>query len=114
MPTWRTAVESAGAALLPLLLGLVVDRQGFNLLDDGLWALGGKVLSEGGALYRDLFSIYGPARYVLLLPFMLVAGKSALALALGKAVIDGVAGLLGFRLARRLGARGWAWLQLNI
>jgi hypothetical protein len=110
IPTWRTNVESAAAALLPLLLGLVVDRQGFNLLDDGLWALGGKVLSEGGALYRDLFSIYGPGRYVLLLPFVLVAGKSALALALGKAVTAAAAGLLGFRFARRLGARGWAWL----
>ena len=89
------AAAAAVAGLVPFLIGLVVARQGFNLLDDGLWVLGGKVLSDGGILYRDLFSIYGPARYVLLLPFFWVLGQNCLALAVLKAVSDGVAA--GFR-----------------
>lgn len=98
------------AGALPVAIGLVVHRQGFNFLDDGLWLLGGKTLAEGGLIYRDLFSIYGPARYVLLLPFFLIVGQCALALVLLKAVTDGFAAGLGFWVSRRLGARWQAWL----
>ncbi len=98
------------AGLLPLLVGLRVHIQGFNLMDDGLWLLGGRVLAGGGHLFRDLFSIYGPARYVLILPFLQIFGHSVLALAVFKAVLDGVAAGFGFWLTRRLGAGRWAWL----
>ncbi len=96
--------------LIPFLVGMQVHRQGFNLLDDGLWLLGTRILLEGGTLYGDVFSIYGPARYLLLAPFFLVLGKSALSLAIFKAVLDGTASLFGFWYTRRLGAGRWAWL----
>jgi len=103
-------VKTALAAAIPFGLGLVVHRQGFNLLDDGLWLLGAKTIAQGDLLYRDLFSIYGPARYLLLLPFFSLAGQSALALVFLKAVTDGVAAALGYRFSRWLGAGALAWL----
>ncbi len=96
--------------LVPFLVGLQVHRQGFNLLDDGLWLLGTRILTEGGTLYGDVFSIYGPARYFLLAPFFLILGKSALTLAVFKALLDGTASLFGFWYTRRLGAGRWSWL----
>ena len=86
----NTLPKTVLAAVVPFGLGLVVHRQGFNLLDDGLWLLGAKTIAQGDLLYRDLFSIYGPVRYLLLLPFFSLAGQSALALVLFKAVTDGV------------------------
>jgi hypothetical protein len=96
--------------LFPFLVGLYVHRQGFNLLDDGLWLLGTRIVVDGGTLYRDIFSIYGPARYFLLAPFFLILGKSALTLAIFKAMVDGTAALFGFWYSRKLGAGCWAWL----
>jgi hypothetical protein len=109
-PRQREWLLAVLAALPPFLLGLFVYRQGFNMLDDGLWLLGGRVLFEGGALYRDLFSIYGPARYLLLVPFFPIFGVSALSLAMLKACCDAFAAGWAFRAARRLGAGHWAWL----
>jgi len=109
-PRPRLLLATLCAALVPVGLGLVVHRQGFNMLDDGLWLLGAKTLADGNYLYGDLFSIYGPARYLLLLPFFGLAGQSVLALAVLKAVADGVAAALGYRFARWLGAGPLAWL----
>ena len=106
----NTLGKTVLAAVVPFGLGLVVHRQGFNLLDDGLWLLGAKTIAQGNLLYRDLFSIYGPVRYLLLLPFFSLVGQSALALVLLKAVTDGVAAALGYRFSRRLGAGSLAWL----
>ena len=100
----------AGAVLLPLVVGLAAHSQGFNLLDDGIWLLGGRTLAEGKLLYRDLFTLYGPARFLLLLPPFLLFGKSALALAVLKALLDALASGVGFLVARRLGAGRLAWL----
>ncbi len=100
----------ATAGLLPFLIGLRVHVQGFNLMDDGLWLLSARTVADGGHLYRDLFQIYGPARSFLLVPFFWFFGQSVGTLALFKAVLDGVAGAVGFHLTRRLGAGRWAWL----
>ncbi len=100
----------AGAFAAVFLVGLRVHCQGFNLLDDGLWVLGARVVADGGVLYRDLFTIYGPARYLFVLPFFLVTGKSVLALAAAKAFSDGLAAAVGMWGTRRLGAGKWAWL----
>ena len=108
---WSTSLlVSAAVFLVPCLVGLSVHRQGLNLLDDGLWLLGTNIIAEGGTLYGDLFSIYGPARYFLLVPFFLILGKSALTLAVFKAILDGTASLCGFWYTRRLGAGRWSWL----
>ncbi len=98
------------AFLLVFLLGLRVHCQGFNLLDDGLWVLGTRVIADGGVLYRDLFTIYGPARYYFVLPFFLLAGKSVLGLALAKAFSDGLAAAVGVWGTRSMGAGRWVWL----
>ncbi|MEN8007708.1 MAG: hypothetical protein ABFS42_11880 [Candidatus Krumholzibacteriota bacterium] len=107
---WKGSLPVSATFLLPFLVGMSVHRQGFNLLDDGLWLLGTRILAEGGTLYGDVFSIYGPARYFLLMPFFLILGKSALALAVFKALLDGSASLFGYLYTRRLGAGAWAWL----
>jgi hypothetical protein len=107
---WLRSILVPLPFLIPFLVGLSVHRQGFNLLDDGLWLLGTGILAEGGALYGDVFSIYGPARYFLLIPFFLILGKSALALAVFKAVLDGTAAQFGFWYVRRLGAGRWSWV----
>ncbi len=107
LPAWTAPLS---ACALVFAVSLPVRIQGFNLLDDGLWVLGARVVADGGGLYRNLFSIYGPARYYFLLPFFLAAGKSALGLALAKAAADGLAAAAGFWLTRRLGAGRWAWL----
>ena len=109
-PRLRTILPALAAFFLPFLIGLGVHVQGFNLLDDGLWLLGGRLVTEGGILYRDLFSIYGPARYLVLAPFLIIVGKSALALAVLKACLDGSAGLLGWLWLRRSGAGRWSWI----
>lgn len=106
----RELILTVLAGLPPFILGLFVYQQGFNMLDDGLWVLGGRVIHEGGTLYRDLFSIYGPARYLLLLPFFPLFGVSALSLAMLKCCCDGLAAAWAFRASRRLGAGHWAWL----
>ena len=98
------------AFAVPFLVGLLVHQQGFNLLDDGLWLLGAKLVSEGGFLYRDLFTIYGPVRFLLLAPFLIILGQSVWTLAVFKACLDGAAGFFGYRLARRLDAGWWAVL----
>ncbi|MFT5316692.1 MAG: hypothetical protein ACI9UK_002538, partial [Candidatus Krumholzibacteriia bacterium] len=98
------------AGLVPFVVGLRVHGQGFNLMDDGLWLLGTRVLADGGHLYRDIFQIYGPARNLLLAPFFMIFGQSVFALVILKAVLDGLAGALGYLITRRLGARWWAWL----
>ena len=56
------------AGLLPFGVGCAVHRQGIDLLEDGLWLLGGRVLADGGWLHRDLYVADGPARYAMLLP----------------------------------------------
>ncbi len=109
-PQRRECLLTLAAGAGPLALGLAVYRQGFNLLDDGLWVLGARILAEGGLLYRDLFSIYGPARYLLLLPISWLVGPSALSLAILKALTTGAAAAIGFALSRRLGAGRWGWL----
>lgn len=99
-----------GAFLAVFVVGLRLHTQGFNLLDDGLWVLGTRTVADGGLLYRDLFSIYGPARYLFVLPFFLMFGKSALGLAVAKAAADGLAAAVGLWGVRRLGAGRWSWL----
>ncbi|MCP4573973.1 MAG: hypothetical protein GY838_16560 [bacterium] len=106
----REWLLAAVAGLPPLVLGAIVHRQGFNLLDDGLWVLGARTMAEGGVLYRDLFAIYGPGKFLLLIPLFPFFGISALSLAMLKAVCDGTASLLAFRGARSLGGGRWAWL----
>ena len=107
----------------PLIISLIVGAlaawpaylaatQGFNLLDDGLWLLGARVLAEGGVLYRDLFSIYGPAKFVLLLPFFAVMGQSAAALAMLKAISVGVAAGLGAHIVARRSSLYLVWIPL--
>lgn len=106
VPSW---LPPAGTFAVVFFVGLLVHVQGFNLLDDGLWVLGARVVADGDLLYRDLFSIYGPARYLFLLPFFLACGKSVLGLAVAKATGDGLAAVVGLWGARRLGAGRWAW-----
>ncbi len=107
----------------PLIISLIVGAlavwpaylaatQGFNLLDDGLWLLGARILTEGGVLYRDLFSIYGPAKFILLLPFFAVMGQSAAALAMLKAVSVGVAAGLGAYIVARRVSLYLVWIPL--
>jgi len=103
-------IALCAAGFFPLLIGLRVHIQGFNLMDDGLWLLSARVLNDGGQLYRDLFQIYGPARSFLLAPFLLLFGNSVASLALFKAILDGAAGAVGYDITRRLGAGRWAWL----
>ncbi len=109
-PTVVYSLMPVVVGLVVMVVGLRVHNQGFNLMDDGLWLLGARVLADGGQLYRDLFSIYGPARYVMLLPFFAICGQSIWALAVLKAVLDAVGAGFGFWLTRRLGAGRWAWL----
>jgi len=104
--SWPTGL----AFLVPAVVEFFAASQGINLLDDGLWLLGGDVVSQGGVLYRDMFAIYGPAKFYLLAGFMLVVGRNALALVALKAVTVGLGSALGFVLARRHGHRLLAWL----
>jgi hypothetical protein len=100
----RYLVLAATCGLLSLVTFLI-ERQGFNLLDDGLWLLGTRTVANGGILYRDLFTIYGPAGYYALLPFILILGESARTLVLFKAVVTGVAGGVAWTMGRRAGSR---------
>ena len=90
-----------------LLFSTLVHIQGFNLLDDGLWVLGARDILNGKVLYSDLFTIYGPNRFYLLASLFRVFGERAFALALLKAVSDGVAASLLFSVFRRNGKK---WL----
>ena len=98
------------AFLLPAVIEFLAASQGINLLDDGLWLLGGDVVADGGVLYRDLFAIYGPAKFVLLAGFLLVVGRNGLALVALKAVTVGLGSALGYQLAQRRGHRVLAWI----
>ncbi|MCB1150458.1 hypothetical protein KDK88_02865, partial [bacterium] len=99
----RSLLTALLVFLLPAVVETLAASQGFNLLDDGLWLLGADVLRRGGVLYRDLFAIYGPAKFVLLTPLLALTGN-AVALALLKGVTVGAGSLLGFLAARRGGA----------
>jgi len=105
----RRILPALAAFLIPASVELLAASQGFNLLDDGLWLLGADLLRDGGVLYRDLFAIYGPAKFVLLAPFLALTGN-ALALACLKGATVGAGALLGFLAARRGGAGRLAWL----
>lgn len=108
---WRSSFATAAVAFtVPVALAFLVGRQGFNLLDDGLWLLGTSMIAKGDLLYRDMFSVYGPARYYLLLPFMWGLGESVRTLVVFKATMAGGASLGGFLVARRYGAGRFAWL----
>lgn len=95
---------------IPAVVAYLVGYQGFNLLDDGLWLLCTRTIAEGGLLYRDVFSIYGPAKFYALLPFFLVLGNSVHSLVVFKAVVAGTSSVLGFLVSRRYGAKHLAWL----
>ncbi len=97
--------------LVPAMISYMVELQGFNLLDDGIWVLGTRVISGGGLLYRDFFSVYGPLKYYALLPFFWALGESVHSLVVFKALLAGCSSLLGFVVARRYGARHLAWLM---
>ena len=97
--------------IVPALFTFLVERQGFNMLDDGLWALGTRVVADGGLLYRDIFTVYGPAQYYALLPFFWIFGESARTLVLFKAVLAGCSSMIGFYVVRRYGARRLGWLM---
>jgi hypothetical protein len=105
----RYLVLAASCGLLSLATFLI-ERQGFNLLDDGLWLLGARIVGEGGILYRDMFTIYGPASYYALLPFIIVLGESARTLVLFKAMVTGIAAGLAWTLGRQIGSRWFAVL----
>lgn len=105
----RRLLPALIAFLVPAAVELLAASQGFNLLDDGLWLLGADLLRDGGVLYRDLFAIYGPAKFVLLMPFLAVL-DNAVALACLKGATVGAGSLLGFLAARRGGAGKLAWL----
>jgi hypothetical protein len=96
--------------IVPAFLAFLVERQGFNMLDDGLWALGTRVVAHGGLLYRDIFTVYGPAQYYALLPFFWIFGESARTLVVFKAVVAGCSSILGFYVVRRYGAGRLGWL----
>ena len=96
--------------LVPALLNYHVERQGFNYLDDGLWLLGARTIAEGGILYRDIFTIYGPVKFYILLPFFWLFGESILALVVLKATFAGCLSIIGFLLSRRFNAGKHAWL----
>lgn len=97
-------VAAALAAALVFLMIWPIARQGLSLLDDGVWLLGAERLLHGKTLYRDIFTIYGPAQFVILAAFFKVIGTSAGTLALVKALAAAVAGGAGIVAARRLGA----------
>jgi|GEM_PF-4306986 len=107
VPPHRLSVLAAFA--LPLVAGLYLFDQGISLMDDGLWLFGTQVLADGGVLYKDVMVIYGPARFVLLLPFFAIFGQSASALVVLKACTLSAAAGAGFLLARRHGWRLAAW-----
>lgn len=106
----RSRLLWATVFFVPASLTFLVERQGFNLLDDGLWALGTRVVAQGGLLYRDIFTVYGPAQYYALLPFFWVFGESARTLVLFKAFVAGCSSILGFYVVRRYGAQRFGWL----
>jgi len=105
----RSLTAALASGLAACVIAYPAARQGISLLDDGLWLLGSRMLADGGVLYRDLFSIYGPAKFVLLLPFFGVMGTSATALAALKAMTVGVAAGLGTSIATR--RAGW-WMAI--
>lgn len=109
-PSRTDAAIAAGVAVLVFAIGLSVYRQGLNFLDDGLWLLGAQTVAEGKVLYRDLFTIYGPARFVLLAAVFAIAGASAFGLAVLQALVSAAAAGAGVWAAGRLGVRSHRWL----
>jgi hypothetical protein len=98
------------AFVAPLIPAYLAASQGINLLDDGLWLLGTRIVMSGGCLYRDLFAIYGPAKFFLLIPFFAVVGHSALALSALKAVTVAAASSMGYAALRRRVPMWAAWI----
>ncbi len=113
MRPWTRDPSRLPLTLLVLAIVGVTHRvavQGFNLLDDGLWLLGARIAASGGALYRDLAAVYGPAKFYLLAPFLAVFGASVRTLAVFLAGSAALAAVLGYVGARRQGAGRFAWL----
>lgn len=106
----RTAFLYSALFMIPAVVVFVAELQGFNILDDGLWLLGTQVLADGGTLYRDFFTVYGPMKFYLLLPFFWILGESVRTLVVFKAFIAGSSSIFGFIVARRYGARYYGWL----
>lgn len=106
----RTVLLWTALFTAPAVVAYIVDLQGFNMLDDGLWVLGTRVVADGGLLYRDMFTVYGPAKFYMLLPFFWMLGESVQSLVVFKAVVAGGSSILGFFVARRYGARHLTWL----
>lgn len=106
----RTVLLWTALFATPAVVAYFVDLQGFNLLDDGLWVLGTRVIADGGMLYRDFFTVYGPAKFYILLPFFWILGESVHSLVVFKAVVAGGSSILGFFVTRRYGAKHMAWL----
>lgn len=88
-------------------------RQGFSFLDDGVWLVGAEQVSTGKTLYRDMFTIYGPAKFVVLAAFFAGLGTSAVTMAIVESIALGVAAAAGTFAARRLGA-GWLALAIPV
>jgi hypothetical protein len=107
---WRETATLVAVAILAAAFALPIYRQGLNFLDDGVWLLGAQALAEGKTLYRDFFTIYGPARFVALAATFAITGTSALSLAILESLSLGVATSVGFWATRRLGAGRWSWL----
>ena len=100
----RDLLLAAITAFGVFVLILPVARQGLRLLDDGVWLVGAEALLRGDLLYRDVFTIYGPAKFVVLALFFAIAGTSAATMALLEALTLGVAAGVGVFAVRRLGA----------
>ena len=101
----RDLLLAAITAFGVFVLILPVARQGLRLLDDGVWLVGAEALLRGDLLYRDVFTIYGPAKFVVLALFFAIAGTSAATMALLEALTLGVAAGVGvFQCPRDLNA----------
>ncbi len=96
--------------LVPAIVTYLTQIQGFNFLYDGLWLLGTRTIAQGGVLYRDFFSIYGPMKYFALWPFFLVLGESIRTLIVFKAIVNGTASILGFIVAKKFGGKRFAFI----
>lgn len=101
----------AVAAVGVFLAAFPLARQGFSFLDDGVWLVGAEQIKQGATLYRDVFTIYGPGKFVALAAFFVAFGTSATTMALLEAMALGVAAGAGTFAARRLGA-GWIALAV--
>ncbi len=95
--------------VIAVVFGLfaVVFHQGFHMVLDGQWLLGGQLLANGGSLPRDLVTHDGLGRYWLLKAW---PEASASGLAMLKALLAAVTAGAGFLFARRMGAGAFAWI----